>query len=124
MSTTIPTHEEPPVRRGGWHPVSVGHLVMGVAFLGLTLVGTLILGDVVEGEDIRFLMPLPWVLAGIAGLVALVLRDRSKLQHPEAEAWGVSSMRGWVAGPETETSPQPDVQPEVEPTVDLDKHQD
>ena len=51
----------------GRHPVNIGHLVMGVAFAGLAVVWALIAGDVVEGDDIRWLLPAPWVLAGIAG---------------------------------------------------------
>ena len=51
---------------------------MGVAFLGLITVWALIAGDTVEGADIRFLLPVPWVLAGIAGLVALITSDRRR----------------------------------------------
>ena len=29
----------------------------------------------VEGDDIRWLLPAPWILAGVAGLVGLVARD-------------------------------------------------
>lgn len=60
----------------GRHPVNIGHLVMGVAFAGLAVVWALVVGDVVEGDDIRWLLPVPWVLAGVAGLVGLVARDR------------------------------------------------
>ena len=60
----------------GRHPVSVGHLVMGIAFLGLVAVWGLIQGDVVEGGEVRWLMPVPWVLAGVAGLVATTLTAR------------------------------------------------
>ena len=54
----------------GRHPVNIGHLVMGLAFLGLVGVWALIQGDVVTGDDIRWLLPLPWVVAGVAGLAA------------------------------------------------------
>ena len=67
MSTTIPTTE----RQSGRHPVNVGHLVMGIAFLGLVGVWALIQGDVVEGRDVRWVLPVPWVLAGLAGLLAI-----------------------------------------------------
>ncbi len=62
----------------GRHPVSIGHLVMGVAFLGLAVVWSLIAGDVVQDDDIRFLLPLPWVLGGLAGLTALVTSERRR----------------------------------------------
>ena len=58
------------------HPVNIGHLVMGIAFLGLVAVWALVEGDVVEGSEVRWLMPVPWVFAGVAGLVATVLVGR------------------------------------------------
>ena len=64
---------------GARHPVSIGHLVMGVALLGLGVVWGLIEGWAVEGDDIRFLLPAPWILAGVAGLAALVTSDRRAL---------------------------------------------
>ena len=64
--------------QSGRHPVNVGHLVMGLAFLGLVGVWALIQGDVVEGDDIRWLLPVPWVFAGIAGLLATTLSSRSR----------------------------------------------
>lgn len=68
MSTTaVPPTE----RQSGRHPVNVGHLVMGIAFLGLVGVWALIQGDVVDGSDVRWLLPVPWVLAGLAGLLAI-----------------------------------------------------
>jgi hypothetical protein len=65
-------------RPSGRHPVSIGHLVMGLAFVGLVGVWALIQGDVVHGADIRWLLPLPWVLAGIAGLLATTLTSRGR----------------------------------------------
>lgn len=58
------------------HPLNVAHLVMGLAFLGLVVVWALIVGEVVGGDDIRWLLPVPWVLAGAAGLVATALAAR------------------------------------------------
>jgi hypothetical protein len=63
-------------RESGRHPVNVGHLVMGVALLGLVACWALIVGDVVEGDDVRWLLPTPWVLAGAAGLIALAVGGR------------------------------------------------
>ncbi len=71
----------------GRHPVNIGHLVMGVAFAGLAVVWALIAGDVVEGDDIRWLLPAPWVLAGIAGLVGLITADRRRVGYQQV---------GWV----------------------------
>ena len=60
----------------GRHPVNTGHLVMGIAFLGLVLVWALIVSDVVTGDAVRWLLPLPWVAAGLAGVLATVLPRR------------------------------------------------
>jgi hypothetical protein len=62
--------------REGVHPINVGHLVMGVAFAGLTIVWALYMSDTVSSHDLRWLMPIPWVAAGVAGLVAAAPRMR------------------------------------------------
>ncbi len=62
----------------GRHPVNIGHLVMGVAFLGLVGVWALIEGDVVGDSEIRWLLPVPWVLAGIGGLLATTRAARRR----------------------------------------------
>ena len=84
----------PAVPSGARHPVNIGHLVMGVAFIGLTLVWSLVASDTVEGSDVRWLMPIPWVAAGIAGVLATVLTNRSR--------WG-QNQTGWVTS-EADTS--------------------
>lgn len=85
--TTDTTLTQAPV--SGRHPVNIGHLVMGVAFAGLAVVWALVVSDVVEGDDIRWLLPVPWVLAGVAGLVGLIASDRRRAG---------SRQRGWVDG--------------------------
>lgn len=62
--------------QSGRHPINVGHLVMGLAFLGLVAVWALVAGGAVDGDEIRWLLPVPWVLAGVAGLLATTLRGR------------------------------------------------
>ena len=94
--TTIDTDTR--VKRSGRHPINVGHFVMGIAFLGIVLIWILIEADAVTGDDIRWLLPVPWVLAGVAGLLATTRR-----KHPEVEAYDASS-RGWV-GREEEPAP-------------------
>lgn len=67
-------HAETPADReriSGRHPVNVGHLVMGLAFLCFVGAWALIQTDVVTGEDIRWLLPVPWVVAGAVGLAAI-----------------------------------------------------
>lgn len=67
------------------HPVNIGQLVMGVAFLGLVAIWALIEGGAVSSDDVRWLLPVPWVFAGLAGLLA-----------------ATRSGRDWAAGAETQ----------------------
>ncbi len=59
----------------GWHTVNVAHLVMGTALVGLFTVWALISSDTVDLGDAHWLLPAPWLLAGVVGLVATVLRN-------------------------------------------------
>jgi hypothetical protein len=95
---------ELPERESGRHPVNVGHLVMGVALLGLVTVWALIVGDVVEGEDVRWLLPAPWVLAGAAGLIALAVGGHRGYETRQT---------GWVTPPAPDSTEEPS-----EPTTD------
>jgi hypothetical protein len=70
------------VPSGARHPVNIGHLVMGLAFAGLLGVWALIVGDVVDGDDIRWLLPLPWVFAGAIGLLAVTLATHRRMAQP------------------------------------------
>jgi hypothetical protein len=74
-------------RQSGRHPVNVGHLVMGIAFLGLVGVWALVQSDTVGGSDVRWLLPVPWVLAGLAGLLAIGLSGSKR--------W-TTRQSGWV----------------------------
>jgi hypothetical protein len=91
MSTTDITSERP----SGRHPVNVGHLVMGIAFLGLVGVWALIQGDVVGDGDVRWLLPVPWVLAGLAGLIAIGISGSKR--------WS-TRQTGWVGTSTTEAT--------------------
>lgn len=86
--TTSPTTQAAPGAPSGRHPINIGHLVMGIAFTGLVGVWALVQGDVVDGGDIRWLLPVPWVLAGIAGLLATTVTGRDR--------WA-SRQTGWIA---------------------------
>ncbi|MBA2954027.1 hypothetical protein GON03_06825 [Nocardioides sp. MAH-18] len=94
--STMPLQTDHPERQSGRHPVNVGHLVMGIAFLAMVGVWALIQADVVGGSDVRWLLPVPWVLAGLGGLLALAITGSRK--------W-TTRQTGWVATPDTpETS--------------------
>lgn len=83
MSTTTTV----PEKESGRHPVNVGHLVMGIAFLAMVGVWALIQGDVVDDHDIHWLLPVPWVLAGLGGLLAIGLSGSRR--------WSTKQV-GWV----------------------------
>ncbi len=71
-----------PARERGFHPAHVGHLVMGLAFLGLVAIWAAVQSDWVATNDVRWLLPLPWVFAGGAGLLAAVFSGRRRA-HPQ-----------------------------------------
>lgn len=73
------------ITESGRHPVNVGHLVMGVAFAGLVVIWAIVQADWVEGRDVRWLLPGPWVLAGAVGLIASALAARRRTQPSFAE---------------------------------------
>jgi hypothetical protein len=73
--TTIAS-EEARSFRSGLHVVNVGHLVMGVAFVGLAIIWALIESGAAPASDLRWMLPVPWVAAGLAGLVATAPRLR------------------------------------------------
>ncbi|WP_151083231.1 hypothetical protein [Nocardioides cynanchi] len=60
----------------GRHPVNIGHLVMGIAFLGLAVIWALIESGTASATDLRWLLPVPWVAAGAVGLAATAPRLR------------------------------------------------
>jgi hypothetical protein len=63
--TTTPEHPQKP---SGRHQVSIGHLVMGLVFLGIVAIWALVETDTVTGDDVHWLLPIPWVVAGAVGL--------------------------------------------------------
>jgi len=78
---TEPATEEASPRRGfgaGLHPVNILHLVFGVAFLGMVMNWALIESGAVETSGLRWLLPIPWVAAGAAGLIATAPRLRGR----------------------------------------------
>jgi hypothetical protein len=75
-----PQQPEQPARSwaAGIHPVNVLHLVFGVAFVGLVVNWALIESGTVGVHALRWLLPIPWVAAGVAGLLATAPRLRSR----------------------------------------------
>jgi hypothetical protein len=78
---------DPERRADGTHPVNIGHLVMGLAFAGLVVVWAVVQADVVDRDDVRWLLPIPWVVAGAAGLVVAALAGRRRDTPPPGSGW-------------------------------------
>jgi hypothetical protein len=91
-------------RVSGRHQISIGHLVMGVAFLGIVGIWALVQTDKVTGNDIRWLMPIPWVVAGVVGLTATAITGSRRYAVRQT---------GWVGDLPEEPA---------EPAVDLPKY--
>lgn len=76
----------------GRHQINIGHLVMGIALLGLVGVWALWQTEAVSDQDVHWLLPIPWVAAGLAGLVTTAITGPRR--HAVRQA-------GW-AGDQTE----------------------
>ncbi|MGN0065076.1 MAG: hypothetical protein ACI379_12610 [Nocardioides sp.] len=76
---------DPAESTSGRHPVNVGHLVMGVAFACIVAGWALYVGEVVDQDDLRWLAPVPWLAAGIIGVLAVVLGPWRRNRAAEAE---------------------------------------
>lgn len=70
------------MNESGRHPVNVGQLVMGLALLGLVTVWALVVSEAVQGTELRWLMPMPWLVAGAVGLLASVVGGRRRAAQP------------------------------------------
>ncbi len=110
MSDTTTATATENERESGRHPVNVGHLVMGIALLGLVAIWALIIGDVVEDDNVRWLLPTPWVLGGSAGLIALAITGYRGRENRRV---------GWIAPAEPDTTAVDE--PDIEPTTEENK---
>lgn len=69
----------------GRHPVHLAHLVWGVVFAAFLGIWALVATDTVPTDDLRWLLPVPWLLAGTAGILAAFLgRGRSRRRGRDA----------------------------------------
>ena len=85
-----------PDAASGRHPLNIGHLVMGLAFLGIVGIWGLVQTDTVSGDDVRWLLPIPWVLAGVVGLAASAVTGSRRYAVRQT---------GWVGRPEPASAP-------------------
>ena len=72
--------EDTTVRSSGRHPVSIGHLVMGLVFTCFLALWAIVQFTDISSHDLRFLWPVPWIVGGAVGMVALAIRDRRRLR--------------------------------------------
>lgn len=89
----------------GRHPVNLTHLILGVVFLGFAGLWAAIAGDFISDADLRWLLPVPWLLAGSAGLLALTVsrlrRERATGSHGDVGVVGDDSVdTGVQEGPD------------------------
>lgn len=59
------------------HPVNVSYLVVGLVFLGIATSWALRQAGVVDLAEVRWLLPLTLVVAGVVGLVAATVKGLS-----------------------------------------------
>lgn len=64
----------------GRHPVSIGHLVMGLVFACFLAIWAVVQLTDISSHDLRFLLPVPWIAGGAVGMIALAVRDRRRLR--------------------------------------------
>jgi hypothetical protein len=76
---------QPPADRS----VKVTHLVFGLLFLGVAVIWALVVGDVINEDDLAVLAPAVLIVAGVIGLAASLAsgrnrrnRDGQEVGHP------------------------------------------
>ena len=117
-------------RASGWHRVSIGHLVMGIAFVGIVAVWALVQSDTVTGDDIRWLLPIPWVVAGAVGLAVTAVTGQRRYAVRQSGWVGVEPAPSWTATepevpevPEAREAPaEPDLTEPLRPAEGLPKY--
>lgn len=67
-------NQQPPVD----HSLKVTHLVFGLLFLGVAGVWALVMGDVINEDELTVLGPGVLIAAGVIGLVASLASSRNR----------------------------------------------
>lgn len=84
-----------PERTSGFHPVNLTHLIMGVAlacFAGMW--AAIVLGPL-ELDALRWVLPVPWLAAGTAGLVAATVGRRRPGRGATTTTGGRATEEPW-----------------------------
>ena len=76
------------------HPLNVSYLVLGLVFLGISGSWALHAANIVDTAQIRWLLPLTLVVAGVIGLVAFATKGLGRDEQsspPDSTTYGDSS---------------------------------
>jgi hypothetical protein len=60
------------------HSVKITHLVFGLLFLGVAVVWALVVGDVINEDDLAVIAPAILIVAGVVGLAASLASARNR----------------------------------------------
>jgi hypothetical protein len=60
------------------HSVKITHLVFGLLFLGVAVVWALVVGDVINEDDLAVLAPAILIAAGVIGLAVSLASSRNR----------------------------------------------
>lgn len=69
------------------HSVKITHLVFGLLFLGVAVVWALVIGDVINEDDLAVLAPAVLIAAGLIGLAASLASGRNR-RNNETQTFG------------------------------------
>ncbi|HEX6874595.1 MAG TPA: hypothetical protein VF165_02965 [Nocardioidaceae bacterium] len=67
------------------HPLNAGYLVIGLIFLGLAASWALRQAGVIDFAEVRWLLPLTLVAAGLVGIVAMTVKGLSRREADTLE---------------------------------------
>jgi len=69
------------------HSVKITHLVFGLLFIGVAVVWALVVGDVVNEDELAVIAPAVLIVAGVIGLVASLASTRNR-RNRETQLYG------------------------------------
>lgn len=69
----------------GFHPVNLTHLVAGLVFLCFAGIWVALAAGWMPVDDLRWALPVPWLLAGSVGLLAAIWSQRRRERVPRRD---------------------------------------
>ncbi len=89
----------------GRHPLSTGYLVAGLVFLGIATSWALRAADVIDDEGSRWILPVVLIVAGLAGLVAWLVRSAGARNGSASEPEDLPFLDGTADDPDRGADP-------------------